>query len=400
MIGIIGAGAAGLVCALELAKRGEKVQVFEKNRKIGRKILATGNGRCNITNQNIHTTNYHGLNPSFVNPSINHFNTEICKKFFSELGIEMVEGQKGRLYPKSQQSSSVVDLLVYECKRLEVEFHLESEVIKIEKKEQGFILYTEDKSLHIKKLLIATGGLAMPSLGSCESGYSFAKSFGHTIIEPFASLTQLITQENLKSISGVKCEGSISVYSGKEVVSEQVGDILFTDYGVSGSAILDISRSVAENLRYEDEVSISLDLASEYNYKTLENLLLKRKKHANNKSIELWLNGFINSKLAKYIARFLSEKSANELNTKDVKKLVYLLKKFRLKIVDTKGFKTAEVTAGGVLSEEVNATTLESKLQENLYFAGEVLDVDGDCGGYNLHWAWASGYNAAVHMAK
>jgi len=400
MIAIIGAGASGLVAAIVASRRGAKVCVYEKNNKIGKKVLATGNGRCNVTNQNIKTSNYHGKNPSFVNSSLNHFNTSTCKEFFSELGVELIEGQKGRLYPRSLQSSSIVELLVFECKRLGVEFFINTKVDKITKKGDIFCLYVEEKSLHVNKVLVATGGLAMPTLGSCDSGYEFAKSFGHSIVPTHPSLVQLVCKEDLKSISGVKVEGSIEVFEDGQSKTFASGDILFTNYGISGSAVLDISRVVSHSLLYKRDLHVKIDLLPEFSKEQLKNLLKKRQKYSNGKSVAVWLDGFINSKLARFIEKFLHVKNADDLNNKELTKLVYALKNITLHVNDTKGFKTAEVTAGGVNTDKINPQTMESKLQKGLFFSGEVLDIDADCGGYNLHWAWASGISAGNNISQ
>ncbi len=395
-LAIIGAGASGLVAAIVAVRAGVEVKIFEKNSRIGKKILATGNGRCNISNQSIQTSNYHGQNPRFVNVAIDRFNTHICKKFFSEIGVEFTKGQKGRLYPKSLQSLSVVEQLVYECKRQGVDISLNQEVLSITKEGEKFALHVEGKKEYANFVLISTGGLAMPSLGANESGYRFAKSFGHTIIPTFASLVQLETKESFKSISGVKIEGDIEVLQGREIVAQASGDILFTNYGISGSAVLDISRVVSRILQNSNEVDIKLDFMKEYSKEQLKNFLLKRAKNSNRKSISLWLNGFINSKLASFLAKNLKVQNADDLNTKDIVNLVYKLKNFKATILKTRGFKSAEVTVGGVKTDEINPKTFESKLQEGLYFSGEVLDIDADCGGYNLHWAWASGYSVGL----
>ena len=309
-----------------------------------------------------------------------------------------MEGQKGRLYPRSLQSSSVVELLVYECKRLGVEFFLEHEVSHIEKTTAGFCLHVEGKSLHVKRVLVATGGLAMPSLGSCDSGYEFAKSFGHTITATYPTLVQLVCKEDLKSISGVKFEGHIEVYEDGRSVAQARGDILFTSYGISGSAVLDVSRVASHALFYERALHVKIDLLPEYSKEQLKSLLKKRLKHSNGKSIALWLDGFINSKLARFIEKSMRVESADRLNSKELSKLVFNLKNLTLHVSDTKGFKSAEVTAGGVNTDEINSQTMESKLQSGLFFSGEVLDIDADCGGYNLHWAWASGASAGSSL--
>jgi predicted Rossmann fold flavoprotein len=397
-LAIIGAGASGLVAAIVAAKSGVKVKIFEKNNKAGKKILATGNGRCNITNKNIKTSNYHGSNPRFVNTAIDRFNTSTCEVFFESIGLHMSEGQNGRLYPASLQSSSVVDLLVYECKRQGVEILLNQEVIDIVKEGEKFTLHVEDKKYYSDFVLIASGGLAMPTLGASESGYKFAKKFGHTIIPTFASLVQLETKEDFKSISGVKIQGAIEVLQGRERLAFASGDILFTNYGISGSAILDISRVANKLLQYNDKVSVSIDLMSQYSKEQLKNILLKRAKKTDGKTTSLWLEGFVNSKLAHFLSRNIRVKNADDINTKDIVNLVYMLKNFKATIIDSRGFKSAEVTAGGVSTDEVNPKTFESKLQKGLYLSGEVLDIDADCGGYNLHWAWASGYSVGISV--
>ncbi|MCF6173894.1 MAG: NAD(P)/FAD-dependent oxidoreductase [Campylobacteraceae bacterium] len=397
-VAIVGAGASGLIAAIVAARAGKKVEIYEKNSKIGKKILATGNGRCNITNQTIKTSNYHGLNPKFVNIAIDRFNSLVCKKFFAELGLELDEVQNGRLYPKSLQSSSVTELLGYECERVGVQILLNQEVQSITKKNKKFVLLSENQKIHVTSVLIATGGLAMPTLGASDSGYRFAKNFGHTIVPTFASLVQLETKEDFKSISGVKLQGRIEVYEDKNHASFGSGDILFTNYGISGSAILDVSRVVNKTLQNSTEVNVKLDLLSEYSKEQLKNELLKRAKKSNGKSVSLWLNGFINSKLATFLSKDLRVQNADDLKTKDIINLVYKLKNFKVTVTGSRGFKSAEVTAGGVKTDEINPNTMESKLQKNLYFSGEVLDIDADCGGYNLHWAWASGYSAGIAL--
>ncbi|WP_331774071.1 NAD(P)/FAD-dependent oxidoreductase [Sulfurospirillum sp. 1612] len=397
-IAIIGAGASGMVAAITAARSGAKVRVYEKNSKIGKKILATGNGRCNITNKNIATSNYHGTHASFVNPAINRFNTAACIAFFKELGIEMFEGNNGRLYPKSHQSSSVVELLRYECERLGVRFMFPCEVTQIQADHDRFIISHQEGQDKATKVLIATGGLAMPTLGSCDSGYKFAQAFGHSIIKPYASLVQLETKEDLASINGVKIEGLIEILVDGRSVMRKHDDILFTNYGISGSAILDVSRHASWALEHQKKVKAKIDLVPEYSKEQLKNMLQKRKKYSHHKSLALWLDGFINSKLAKFIARDFSVKNADHLNTKDIVSLVYAFKNLQLTITGTRGFKSAEVTAGGINTDEIHSQSMESKLKKGLFFTGEVLDIDGDCGGFNLHWAWASGYCAGKNI--
>lgn len=404
-LAIIGAGASGLVAALEASKRGLHVKVYEKNAKIGRKILATGNGRCNITNQNITAFHYHGKKPTFVNPTLSRFGTKHCIDFFRELGLEMVEGEKGRLYPMNQQSSSVVDMLFYACKSVGVEFALQSEVLNIEKIGDKFSLHVNEEKSLFDGCLIATGSVAMPTLGSCDSGYLFATAFGHTLVPTHPSLVQLVCENPmLKELGGVKVEGSIEVYVEGQKGRTAQGDILFTSYGISGSAILDISREAAHAFTCNHKVFVMLDIMPDFSREQLESLLQKRLKYAGDKSLTFWLEGIVNKKLAPFIVSMaeLSKqlKNASDLGIKDIKKLAFTLKHIKLHVNDTKGFTSAEVSAGGIDVSDINPQTFESKLVKNLYFTGEVLDIDGDCGGYNLHFAWASGFVAGREIGR
>lgn len=401
---IIGAGASGLIAAIEAAKRGLHVKVFDKNNKVGRKILATGNGRCNITNQTIMPEHYHSRQPSFVKPVLHRFSTQTCVRYFRELGLEIREGERGRLYPMNFQSSTVVDILTHACLSLGVEFCLDTKVEKIERQGSKFSLHVNNTTDVCDACVVATGGMAMPKLGSCDSGYVFAKAFGHHIVSPFPSLVQLVCDDKaIHALSGVKIEGLVKVMVDKECVQEALGDILFTNYGISGSAILDISRVVASTLQTAKEVTIELDLMPTLSKEALENVLQKRLHFAGDKTLLLWLEGMMNKKLAPFIAKQASLGSieyASKIGIKEIKKIAYALKHCSVQINDTKGFESAEVTAGGIDVREINAESFESKLVKNLYFCGEVLDVDGDCGGFNLHFAWASGYCAGLSVGK
>ncbi|MDD3343282.1 MAG: NAD(P)/FAD-dependent oxidoreductase [Sulfurospirillaceae bacterium] len=404
-LAIIGAGASGLVAAIEAAKRGLHVSVFEKNTKLGRKILATGNGRCNITNQTISAEHYHSTQPRFINAALSRFGSAKCVNYFRELGLEVREGEKGRLYPMNHQSSTVVDMLVHACRQLGVQFFTESEVVLLEKNGEKFCLTVNNTTHLFEACLVATGGLAMPTLGSCESGYVFAKKMGHTLINPHPSLVQIVCEEkSIQALSGVKVEGEIGVVIEGEKKKNAVGDLLFTQYGLSGSAVLDVSREISLAISLKRSVYVVLDIMPQFSKEHLENLLQKRLNFAQDKSLVLWLEGIIHKKLAPFIIQQASlPKSilaASMLGMKEIKKLVYTLKHISLHVNDTKGFGSAEVTAGGVDVREINPESFESKMVKNLYFSGEVLDVDGDCGGYNLHFAWASGFVAGNAIGK
>lgn len=401
-VAIVGAGASGLVCAIETARKGLDVTLFEKNTKVGRKILATGNGRCNISNENITLSRYHGESPSFAKEALRRFDTSTCKNYFRSLGLEMREGEEGRLYPMSHQASSVVDILLHEARSLGVHFMLESEVTRIETKGVAFGVYVNEQTYTFDACVIATGSVAMPTLGSSSSGYGFAKALGHSVIEAYPSLVQFVSNEaHLKEVSGVKMDAMVELYVANQKRASVQGDLLFTAYGLSGSAILDISRIASKAFVEGETVHVMLDLLPNLTREALNALLQKRLSFSKGKSLGLWLEGIIPKKLAQFIIHHTKVEhiqEASSLGAKEIKKIVFALKALRITIEGTKGFESAEVCAGGVDVRELNAKNLMSQKIENLYFCGEVLDIDGDCGGFNLHFAWASGYLVAQSL--
>ena len=320
-----------------------------------------------------------------------------AESFFFEIGIELIKGENSKYYPMSLQASCVSTLLTYEAKRLGVEFVFNSEIEFIKKKKNSFYIGTKAYD----KVLIATGSIATYSLGGSNLGYKIAKNFNHTIIKPIPSLVQLISNAPfLKKIAGVKLNATVKILVDKKLKATSNGDLLFTNYGLSGLAILDVSRVVSVALEKKRVVEANLDLFPNFTKEQLTSLLQKRLKYENKKDIDLWLEGLINKKLIKIIIKEskIDKTFAKDLSKKDLNILAYTLKNFIFKIADTKGFKSCEVVAGGVDTKEINPKTMESKLVKNLFFCGEVLDVDGDRGGYNLHFAWASGYIAGCTM--
>lgn len=392
-IAIIGGGAAGLFTAYLLSKQNINVTLFEKNNKLGKKLLATGNGRCNITNESISKSNFYSNNHEFINYPIKQFDYHICKKIFNEIGIEFTKGEKNRVYPNSLNSSSVVELLKYQLELNGVNIILNYDVENLENKDNKFII---NKTNLFDIVVIATGSIAMSKLGSCDSGYKLSSIFGHTITPLFPSLVQLVCDDSDISLaSGVKIEAKIGNISG---------DLLFTKYGVSGSVILDISRDISEELLYKDKVKITIDLLPLFSKEKLISFLLKRVEQHPTKPLDIFFDGFINIKLARFILikSKLSNniKKSGDLKRKEIQNIVYNLKNLNLVITNTKGFENCEVVAGGIDTYEIDNKTMESKLKKDLYIIGEVVDIDGQCGGYNLHWAWASSYIASNSILK
>ncbi len=394
---IVGAGAAGLAAAITAARAGQRVELLEQNSRPGKKILVSGNGKCNITNRYIATNCFHSTNPDFIKETLSGYDFDVVKDFFTSIGLELIEGKEGKIFPLSLQAASVVELLEYEAKRAGVEIHCDCKVTRITKEGTDFILETSLGEKHSQTLLVTAGSPAAPQLGGNDSGYLFAATMGHTLIPRHPSLVQLCSEESwVKTCAGVKVGGVARLYANGEYITEKEGDLLFTNYGISGLAILDLSREVSTRLATFDYCELSLDLMPGMSKEKLTNLLVGRIGQGSKKPIELWLQGVLHKKLVNIVLKHSKCKSRTEsdLNRKEVNKLVHTIKNLKLSINDTKGFKGAEVSTGGVDTTEVDPRTMASKIVPGLYFAGEILDVDGDRGGFNFHFAWVSGIRA------
>ncbi|HEC45723.1 MAG TPA: aminoacetone oxidase family FAD-binding enzyme, partial [Epsilonproteobacteria bacterium] len=337
---IIGAGAAGLCAAITSARAGQSVLLLEQNNKIGKKILVSGNGKCNIDNKYINLNRFHGQNTNFIEEVLEGYGFKAVEKFFTSIGLELVEGKEGKMFPMSLQASSVVELLEYEAKRVGVQIICDCTVTSIERKNNTFTVETSQGTKTCEKLLLASGSLAAPQLGGSNSGYAFATKMGHTLIPRHPSLVQLCSEENwVKACAGVKVAGLAQLYANGEYITEKKGDLLFTNYGISGLAILDLSREVSTRLANFDYCELSLDLMPELSKEKLTNLLLKRIKEGSEKPLTLWLQGVINKKLIHIIVEQskCKAKTEKELNRKEINKLVHAIKNLKLSINDTKG---------------------------------------------------------------
>jgi len=397
---IIGAGASGLVAAIEAARKGADVTVFEKNSKCGRKLLATGNGRCNITNTSLGLEHFHSNNMDVIKLILGGFDTKSCIEYFKNIGLEIIQTDGGKCFPMSLQARSVVELLVFTCKKLGVHILLDNEVLHVKSESDKFAIKLAQEIQYFDSVLIASGSIASPSLGSSESGLEFARGFGHKIYPTFASLVQLITKKDLKSVSGAKLFCGVSVVAQGQIINRYEGDVLFTNYGLSGLAILDASKEVALRLGKLECVEISLDLFPRFSKEALRGLFQKRLKSFHDMPLLKWFEGVMNHKIAKLLLDELGLDPNASLDSKTLNRLVHTCKRLNFEIKETKGSTSAEVMAGGVALDEIDPKTMASKKIKGLYFSGEVLDVDGDCGGYNLHFAWASGIKAGQAMAR
>ena len=400
-ISIIGAGASGLFCAIFLAKKGYNVSVFEKNTKAGRKILASGNGKCNVTNTNLSIDHFNTTkNKEFIKYSLNNMPYSKIKEIFESIGLLLKKGDGTKIYPMSNQASSVSEILYDTAVHNGVHFIFNEKIENIAYTENNYILNDKYKS---KYLIIASGSSAMKKLGSSSSGYRFAQQFNHIITDMFPSLVQLKSKDkSIYSLSGVKINSSVSLVINKKIKKTVNADILFTKYGLSGNSILELSRQTAVALKENKNVYIHIDILPEYSSKKIFDLLQKRRLILKNKNISFLLKSIINDKMINYIYKLSNIKcdTISQLSKQDISNIVHYIKNINIDINDTNGFENAEVVAGGVDLSQIDEKTMQSKLQKNLYFCGEILDVDGDCGGYNFHWAWSSAYTLVNSFKK
>lgn len=403
---IVGGGAAGLFAAIIAARQGAKVTILEKNQRVGKKILATGNGRCNLTNVNMEISHFHGQNPKFAYSALKTFDKDQTIQFFEELGITHKVEEGGKVFPYSNQASSVLDVLRYEIERLGIETIVEAEVKEIRNKKKGFELLSKDgQKFFAERVILSTGGKAAPNLSSNGAGYILAQKLGHTLVEPFPALVQLkLAEPFLKQIKGIKFVGRAELILHGKSQAQEEGEILFTDYGISGPPILQLSRLAADNLRKGREVWLKVVLIDKWSPEELSQYLENRWTANPSKSLFFSLVGFINKQLIPVLLKEAGiadiNKPVAEISNREKNSIKEILQGWRFKVVGTNNWAQAQVTAGGIDVREVNPATMESKLVPGLFFAGEVLDIDGDCGGYNLQWAWSSAYLAGTNAAN
>lgn len=398
---IIGGGSCGVASAIKAKDSNIDVAIIDRNDRICKKLLTTGNGRCNITNENISLNRYHSDNNNFFNEIINKYNLESTLNFFKSIGIYTCTLESGKMYPISLQASSVIDIFRLNLSERNIPLYMGKKVINISKNKSGlFEVNTDNETYTCKKILLCTGGKSYSKLGSDGSGYKIAKSLGHSIITPTPGIVQLkLKYDKLKAISGVKFTSYCSVYVNNELKRKEFGEILFTDYGISGPPILQLSRIASKGVLKNDNVVIDVNLTNS----TYDNVLDSLETHFatfSNRSIHDNLIGIINKKLIPII---LKESGIIDIHMPTYNidyntrfKLYKLLTSWRFKVTNTNTFDNAQVTVGGIDTREVNPSTLESYIVPGLYFGGEILDVDGDCGGFNLQWCWSSS-SAAIN---
>ena len=402
---VVGGGAAGLMAAIQAASMGAKTAILDHHEVSGKKILATGNGKCNFTNLMQGESYYRCDTPAFVLHILEAFSALDAVDFFRELGV-LTKERQGYCYPRSGQATTIRNALMRRVEALNVELYNGIGIRKIQQEKDGFVLDTKNGIFASKSCILATGGMASPKTGSDGSGYIYAKTLGHTVKKPLPALTALTAETGwLKQTAGVRADAKVSLLVDGTCVAQDTGEVQMTEYGVSGIPVFQVSRYASLALEENQRVEVVLDFAPEYTEDALREFLKDQVAQVSgDKTWKELLAGIVNEKLAVMLCtqKHLGERtiaSVSEAKRRQLQReLVHLLKQVKLSVNGTKGFSFAQVTCGGIPVEELTEQ-MESKKVPGLFFAGEIVDVDGICGGYNLQWAWSSGTVAGRQAA-
>ena len=403
---IIGGGAAGLMAAITAAENGADVTILEHMPRVGKKILATGNGKCNMTNLHMTADCYRCGEPEVPMQVIGTFPVSDTIQFFRRLGI-LTTDRNGYVYPASGQAQTVLDALREKTDSLGIRTVCESKVYAIEKDKKGsFVVKSETGSYSGNFVILAAGSMAAKTTGSDGSGYELAKSLGHKVKKPLPALVQLkCNGDFFKGIAGVRTDVRVSLYTvGRNgeleaLLATDSGELQLTDYGISGIPVFQVSRYAAEALDRRKRVMAVVDFMPDYTEEEVFRILEEQRNYLYDRKAGDFLNGLFNKKLAALFmkaARIKPELDVAVVSNKKLGELVEVIKEMTFEVTGTNSYDKAQICMGGVPLSEVDAATMESRLVPGLYFAGEILDVDGICGGYNLQWAWSSGYLAGV----
>ena len=400
VIAIIGGGASGMAAALAAAENpNNQVVLLERQGRLGRKLQATGNGRCNLSNLHALEGGYHGDQPDFWEYAISWFSPEKTLEWFHKLGLFTVAEGSGRVYPYSDQANSVVDVLRFALEKPNIQVKLGFEVEKVKKTDGGFRLESAEGTLDCERLIVACGGLAGTKLGGSMSGYKLLRNLGHRCTRLRPNLVQLKSSwGGVVSLKGVRANCRAEILLNGSVIRTGEGELQFTEYGLSGPVIFELSRDVCQQ---KGSWCCRLDFLPQVTENELLEALLRRR-DTNLLSSEL-LTGILHNRLGRVLtqaAGISMQTSISALPEESLWEAVRTVKRFEVPLTDTLGMDSAQVTAGGMVTAEFDAKTMESRLVPGLYACGEVLDVDGDCGGYNLQWAWSSGRLAGYSAGK
>lgn len=398
---VLGGGASGMMAAIMAAREHAHVMILEKKNRLGKKLLATGNGRCNFTNKVQKKECYRGKDANFAWNAMQHFSAEDAIEWFDQIGI-LATDKNGYMYPAANQATVVLHALENELKRQKVEVKLEEAVLSVQKdskRNDGFVVTTDQDSYIAKRVIVATGGMAAPVHGSTGDGYEFAAAFGHQLVLPASALTSVVLEGNfMKKWSGIRIQGEVFLYDqDDELLAKDRGEIQMVAYGISGIPVFQVSRFAAVELQKKRKPYLVLDSMPDHSKEWIVKQIVRRAEWNPKQSFGDLIEGLLPDKLGLVLLQQCHIDPASKAEQCLPKKIQQLAQKIKhnvLTIKEVSSFEKAQVTAGGLATGQVDPDTMESKLCKGLYFTGELLDIDGICGGYNLQWAWTSGYLA------
>ena len=406
-VAVVGGGAAGMAAAIRSARLGAQVTIYERNDRVGKKILSTGNGKCNFSNEKMSADCYFGSGALLADKIYGMFGVEETKDFFKELGMRIRE-RDGYLYPASGQASTVLDVLRYELESLSVRVHNNHRVIDLIEGSDGLTVVTDEHGREkYDAVILACGGKAAPKTGSDGQGFALAVKLGHHIVPPVPALVALKCEEDFyKRVAGVRCDANLTLYiDGKPVRSDR-GEMQWMDYGISGIPVFQLSRDASYALQEHKRVTVKIDLMPDFcgvpDDDSDSQFWTERWERQRGQTMEQFVTGLVNKKIGLLFLKFAGireTEKAEDVSLPCQRELTKLFRSFNVTVKGTNSFDQAQVCAGGVDCREVT-DTLESRIVPGLYFAGEILDIDGLCGGYNLQWAWSSGNVAGQAAAE
>ena len=400
VIGIIGAGASGMAAALAAAGNPNvKVILLERQARVGRKLQATGNGRCNLSNIKADRGGYHGTDPDFVKNAISEFDPQATLSWFADLGLYTVTEESGKVYPYSDQANSVVDVLRLNLNKPNITLKLGFDAEKVQKTEKGFTVTGSGETVLCDKLIVACGGLAGSKLGGTMSGYKLLSKFGHRSTRLRPCLVQIKADwSGCAALKGVRANCHIEILKDGKLFNQSSGELQLTELGISGPVVFEISRDVCYG---PGQWTARIDFLPAWTAENLSAELQKRRE--SDLPMEELLTGILHNRLGRVLTKTAGIRGKNfvkELSNAEAEAVCEAVKNLEIPLTEPLGMDSAQVTAGGVLTEQFDEGTMESRLIPGLYACGEVLDIDGDCGGYNLQWAWSSGRCAGLHAGK
>ena len=398
---IVGGGISGIIAAIN-AKNNNEIIILERNNSCGKKILVTGNGKCNYTNSNQDLNNYHSFNHELIRYIINENNLDEMHQMLKKLGI-IPKIKNGYYYPYSNQAVTFQNALLKELENKAIKIKTNTYVKNIEHINNQFIIETDNENITCDKVILSTGGSASPKLGSDGNGFSLLQKLGHNIIEPLPALVSLKTKEKVDIISGCRSDVKVSLYEDNKFLKEEIGEIQFTDVGISGICVMQLSGTIARGLSNNKKEVVSINFVSSIGNTKEEILdfLDNQSKIVQNRNISELLDNMLNYKITNYILKKLklnNDLKWNDLNKLEKEDIVSNLIDFKLEIVEPNTFVNAQTTTGGIPLTEINLNTMESLKIKNLYIVGELLDVDGACGGYNITFALITGLIAGKNI--